>query len=557
MSSMVYFDQIYIKNDGTYEITFSVGESYGTYYVRLAYNTSDIPVEKEFMFGVGINSIVFRANDFSELGSVDDNPCKVDVKNFSYNVQKAEHTTAWEKIWKISKIEIDGDEDAEHALNYSIYHLNCIAPRNLKGKSIPARGLSGQVYKGAVFWDTEMFMIDYYIHTEPAVAKTLLDYRISTLDGARHKAAEYGLEGAYYAWESQEGGYEGCSDYNIVDVFTKRPMRTYFRDKQYHVSAAVVYAFVKYINATGDYMILKEGGLETIIECAKMYRSLLIKYADGDKYEIHDVVGPDEYHERVNNNAYTNRMAKMCFEKAVEFIDYAMNKFPDCYQKLDIRYDLQNLRKIFGNSAENIYIKEPDERGLIEQFDGYFKREDTTVDNVRSRLLDPKEYWGGAYGVAAETQIIKQADVAAMLSIFKNDYNKEIMKRNWEYYEPRTEHGSSLSACMYSLLSCYTQNADAAYPLFMKSAKADLSSGGKEWMGLVYIGGTHPASEGGSWIVAIRGFAGFDIINGKPVCKPVLPKQWKRMKFRVLVRGKLYTISITGENAEITEDNCI
>ena len=131
------------------------------------------------------------------------------------------------------------------------------------------------------------------------------------------------------------------------------------------------------------------------------------------------------------------------------------------------------------------------------------------------------------------------------------------MKRNWEYYEPRTEHGSSLSACMYSLLSCYTQNADAAYPLFMKSAKADLSSGGKEWMGLVYIGGTHPASEGGSWIVAIRGFAGFDIINGKPVCKPVLPKQWKRMKFRVLVRGKLYTISITGENAEITEDNCI
>ena len=215
-----------------------------------------------------IAEITTSVDDFGTNGRIDE---------LSYRELKDEHKAEWDKIWDISHIHIDGDDEAEYALNYSIYHLNCIAPRNMKGKSIPARGLSGQVYKGAVFWDTEMFMIDYYIHTAPEVAKTLLQYRIDTLDGARTKAKGYGLDGAYYAWESQEGGYEGCSDYNVTDVFTNRPMRTHFRDKQYHVSAAIVYGLMKYINATGDYDILNEGAMEMVIECAKFYRSLLLK----------------------------------------------------------------------------------------------------------------------------------------------------------------------------------------------------------------------------------------------------------------------------------------
>ncbi len=483
--------------------------------------------------------------------SVDDNPCTDDIKSVVYDELKCESIRAWEKIWEISKIEIHGDREAEFALNYSIYHLNCIAPRNLKNKSIAARGLSGQVYKGAVFWDTEMFMIDYYMHTEPKVAKTLLQYRIDTIDGARTKAREYGLQGAYYAWESQEGGFEGCSHYNIVDVFTKRPMRTYFRDKQYHVNGAVVYAFMKYINATGDYSILAEGGLETVIECARLYRSLLLKKADGSFFEVHDVVGPDEYHERVNNNAYSNRMIKFCFEKAMEYIAYAKDNLSECYNHLDKKYDLKKLAELFEVSAKEMFIKQPDENGVIEQFDGYFNLEDTTVEAVRARLIDPKEYWGGAYGVAADTQVIKQADVAAMLSMFKDDYSKDIMRKNWEYYEPRTEHGSSLSACMYALLSCYTGDADSAYPLFMKSASADMLPGGKEWAGLVYIGGTHPASEGGAWIVAVRGFAGLNIVDGKPVCSPCLPSHWQGMRFNIMVKGKLYCVNISKDKVDI------
>lgn len=513
--------------------------------------TADKTVLKTISFKLSANKEYSFTKIAIITASCDMNECADKPEKYDYDELKKDHIKAWEKIWDISAVEIDGDDEAMQALNYSIYHLNCIAPRNLKGVSIPARGLSGQVYKGAVFWDTEMFMLDYYIHTEPEIAKNIIQYRIDTLQGAKNKAAEYNLDGAYYAWESQEGGYEACSDYNIVDVFTKRPMRTFFRDKQYHVSAAIVYGIMKYINATADYTILADGAMEVIIECAKMYRSLLLKKADGKKYEIHDVVGPDEYHERVNNNAYTNKMAQFVFRTARDMI----KKLDDeSYAVLSEKYDLNKLSGIFGESAENMYIIEPDDAtGLIEQFDGYFKREDTSVNEVRSRLLDPKEYWGGAYGVAADTQVIKQADVIAMLSIFKKDYSKEIMKKNWEYYEPRTEHGSSLSACMYSLVACGINNANAAYPLFMKSASADLRAGGKEWAGLLYIGGTHPASEGGAWIVAVNGFAGINEKDGIVVAEPNLPDSWKGMRFKYAYRGKIYSVKILNNEATIKE----
>lgn len=476
--------------------------------------------------------------------TADNLPFTDHLETLSYHQLKQEQICAWNAIWALSEVTIDGDSEAELALNYSIYQLNCIAPRNLYATSIPARGLSGQVYKGAIFWDTEMFMLDYYIGTAPEIARTLLQYRINTLDGARKKAAEYGLQGAYYAWESQEGGYDACSDFNLVDVFTKRPVRTYFRDKQYHISAAIVYGFVKYLRATGDVAILKDGGLEVIVECARFYRSILIRQVDSEDYEIRDVIGPDEYHERVNNNAYTNRMAKFVFETAAALLE----KMP--YKETSIGSASQ-LREIFLDSAKKLCQKEPDQELLIEQFDYYFDLEDVDIETVRSRLCDPKEYWGGAHGVASDTQILKQADVVAMLGMFPEKFDRETMMRNLQYYEPRTEHGSSLSACMYALVACYTGQGDFAYPLFMKSAQIDLLPPGKEWLGLVYIGGTHPAAAGGAWIVAVKGFAGVSAEGNTLQCRPTLPKKWKRMCFKLCHQGVLYEISVTHSGSEI------
>ncbi len=334
----------------------------------------------------------------------------------------------------------------------------------------------------------------------------------------------YGWKGAFYAWESQEGGFDGCSDYNVTDVFTGRPMRTFFKDKQVHISAAVARAIMTYVEVTGDKSILAQGGAETVLECARFYHSLLLRYADKEKWEIHDVIGPDEYHERVNNNAYTNEMARKTMLWAREAASLLRQSDMDAYAAFVEKTGAETLLPALEKATAALYTPKPNAAGVIEQFDGYFTLEDTTVEAVRSRLKDPREYWGGAYGVASQTKVIKQADVITMLELCHKDYGADILKANWDYYCPRTEHGSSLSACMYALVACRWGGAEEALPFFLKSARADWDGGGKQWAGLVYIGGTHPAASGGAWKVFAQGFAGLETEAGKPVLHPQLPK---------------------------------
>jgi kojibiose phosphorylase/nigerose phosphorylase len=448
-------------------------------------------------------------------------------------------------------VEIDGDPEAERAVNYSIYHLNCIAPRHHAALSIPARGLSGQTYKGAVFWDSEIFLLDYFLFTQPDVARSLVNYRIQTLPGALKKAEEYGYRGAFYAWESQEGGFDACSDYNVTDVFTGRPVRTYFKDKQVHISAAVAWAIMRYVDFTGDEALLAEGGARAVLECARFLRSRLVLPLNTLRYELHDVIGPDEYHERVNNNAYTSRMARFTFDSALEAARRLKALSPEAYEALRRDISLDGLIDEIEDARARLYVPEPGPDGLIEQFDGYFGREDPGLEAVRARLKDPREYWGGASGVASDTQVIKQADVVTMLEMFHGDYSADVLNANWAYYEPRTEHGSSLSACMYALLACRFGRADLAYPFFLKSARADLTGGGKQWAGLVYIGGTHPAAAGGAWKVLTLGFAGLHFEAGKPALTPCLPANWKRLRFRFARGGSIYLADIAPDGARI------
>ncbi len=186
------------------------------------------------------------------------------------------------------------------ALRYSLYQLQSAAPRHSEKVSIPARSLSNQVYKGAVFWDTEMYMVPVFQMTDPAAARNLLRYRYHTLDGARRKALEYGFRGAFYAWESQNDGIDACSHYNVTDVLTGRPLRTHFRDKQIHISADIAYAIGQYVLWTGDAGFLRDGGAEILIECARFLHSYSCYKEHNGSYEFWDVLGPDEYHERVH-----------------------------------------------------------------------------------------------------------------------------------------------------------------------------------------------------------------------------------------------------------------
>ncbi|WP_304224410.1 glycosyl hydrolase family 65 protein [Gracilinema caldarium] len=461
------------------------------------------------------------------------------------------HKERWDKIWLDGDVKIEGDPISQSQVRYNLYQLHIIAPRHANALSIPARGLSGQTYKGAVFWDTEQFISHYFLSTDPVVANSFINYRIQTLPGAKRKAQEYGYLGAFYAWESQESGDDACSHFNVVDVFTGRPQRTYFRDKQIHISADVVYLIKRYCDVTGDFTLLRNGALEVIVNCALFYISYIVYVPAKQRYEIRDVTGPDEYHERVNNNAFTNIIILFTLKTAADYLEYYDKEDTSFYKEIIEKTGIEPYLQIIEDIIKKLYIPEPNSEGIIEQFDDYFKLEDIDIDNLKKRLLDPKEYWGGANGIASHTQIIKQADVVAMLYLFKDDYSEFIKRNNLLFYESRTEHGSSLSASMHALLYCDINEPDKAFNYFKKTAETDLTGESKQFAGLIYIGGTHPAANGGTWMSVVYGFCGYSVKNGVIQVNPRLPREWRSVSFVSYVKGKRYTITVTKDGYTI------
>lgn len=465
---------------------------------------------------------------------------KEKIDNFSidlYLKYKEDHFNNFENKWKQSDVIIKGNEEAQFAIRYSIYHLLILGNEKYE-TSIPARGVSGETYKGAIFWDTEIFLLPFFTLTNPNVAKKLLKYRINTLEGALNKAKEYGYEGAFYAWESQEYGQDACSKYNVTDPLTNEPIRTYFNEKQIHISFDISYAVFQYINATLDESILDEKCFNMLIEIANFAISYSKKI--DDKYHVLDVIGPDEYHERVDDNAFTNYLINYVIKNTIKYL-----------RKYNYKKELIDK---YQDYLDNLYLPKINENNLIEQFNGYFNLEDTTIEIVRSRLRHPLDYWGTENGVAYPTRIIKQADVITLLVLLNEEFNYEIKKANFNFYYPYTEHGSSLSSSMYSIVASELNYNDIAYDMFMKSATIDLGTNQKMFAGGIYIGGTHPASNGGSYLSLLFGISGLKFKDNEIILNPHLPSKIKGLEFKIIYRNKKYLINVYEDNSYKVEN---
>jgi len=476
------------------------------------------------------------------------------ARALGYEACLKNHNARWTEKWASCDVVIDGDDKAQRALRYSIFQLLIAAPITGSSNSIPARSLSGQVYKGAIFWDTEMFMFPFFLHTYPEKAVELLRYRIKTLDGARRKARTEGpsFRGAFYAWESQDTGDDACTYFNIGDPLTKRPLRTHFRDKQVHISGDVAIAMWEYFKLTGDDTVLLEGGAEVILECARFYYSYAYFKKDKNRYEILDVIGPDEYHERVNNNAFTSMVVKATFEIANSAVEYLARKHPDALQRLVKKIKIEHELPLFAEAAKLLYVPAPDRKsGIIEQFDGYFRLEDTTIEKLKAKKLHPDEYLGAGQGLAVPTKVIKQADVVLMLNLFKKRYSVKVKKANWEYYEPCTEHGSSLSACAYAMVAAEFGDLDFAYKYFLKTAKIDIEAKYNVHVGTIFMGGSHPAANGGAWMTAVFGFGGLRADEKQVAINPRLYKTWKKLQFNLAYKGDRFNIKILNDSVEV------
>lgn len=447
----------------------------------------------------------------------------LNIHVLDYDILKAIHRQRFKKRFNESKVELlTSEPNLEFHINYSIYHLLILA-NNKYQTSIPARGLSGQVYKGAIFWDTEIFMLPFYLATNQIFARNLIKYRLNTLEGALKKAETFGHQGAFYAWESQEDGVERCSLYNVTDAETGAPIRTYFADKQIHISADVIYGINKYLDATNDFSIFEEGALDVFAEVYKFYYHYATKL-DG-KYHFYDVVGPDEYHERVDDNAFTNYQIKY----SLEGLFYKIFRHPELKKRLEEKVNLNEVRQFLSN----IYLPKPNEDGIIEQFKGYFKLEDINVQTLKSRIKNPQAYLGGEKGLATKTRVIKQADVIALLALYPHLFSEDIVAKNFAFYSPYTEHGSSLSNAMYGLVSARLHDYKAALNYLDRSASIDLTTTYKLWAGGIFIGGTHPASSGGAYLVLTEGFLGLKFIDAKAIFNENLPPSISQIKLNI------------------------
>jgi kojibiose phosphorylase len=467
----------------------------------------------------------------------------------------ARHAAEWCRRWERADVVIEGDDAAQLALRYSILQLLMVAPVRGSANSIPARALSGQVYKGAVFWDTEMFMFPFFLHAWPERAEELLRYRIRTLDGARRKAATEGpgYRGAFYAWESQDTGDDACTYFNIGDPITGRELRTHFRDKQVHISGDVVIALWQHFLVTGDDRLLVEGGAEVILECARFYYSYAHFKKDRGRYEILDVIGPDEYHERVNNNAFTNQVVKETLVIAGAVVEHLRARHPAALTALLEKLAIAGELAGFADAAARLFVPAPDPvTGVIEQFDGYFKLRDATVEELKTKMVHPNEYLGAGQGLAVPTKIIKQADVVMMLNLFKARYPAAVKRANWAYYEPRTEHGSSLSACAYALVATEFGDLDFAYQYFLKTAQIDLKAAYKIYVGTIFMGGSHPAANGGAWMTAVQGFGGVHAEADRVVINPRPYAAWRALEFGLEYQGDRFRVRITQDRVTIS-----
>jgi trehalose/maltose hydrolase-like predicted phosphorylase len=452
------------------------------------------------------------------------------------------HEAAWLQRWRDSDVVIEGDEDAQRAVRFATYHLNIAANPEDEHVSIGARALTGDAYFGHVFWDTEIYLLPFYTLTWPEAARAMLMYRFHTLPGARAKAAQAGWRGASFAWESADTGEETTPE--KVVAFDGRTVAVLCGIQEQHISADVAYAVWQYWRATGDDAFLLEAGAEIIIETARFWASRAVPEADGRRH-IRAVIGPDEFHETVDDNAYTNLMARWNLRRAAEVVSILQTRSPARLAELAERLALDAAEPAeWLKAADEIFDGYDPASGLFEQFAGYFKLEDIDLKQYAGRTTAMDVLLGRDR--ITRSQIIKQADIVALLALLPEEFANRSALANFRYYEARCAHDSSLSRALHAMVAARFGETELAYRYFREAAAMELAGppGGR-------VGGVHIALLGGLWQAAVFGFGGLSMRGETLALDPKLPSQWASLEFAVRWRGRHLRFTIARQRLDV------
>lgn len=461
-----------------------------------------------------------------------------EAKTEGYASLRTANDSKWADFWVKSDVVIEGDDPAQLAVRHALFQLRIAAPSTGEQASIGAKALSGFGYRGHVFWDTDTFILPFFSYTQPRLAHNLLMYRYHTLDGARRKAANNGLPGAQYAWESAETGDEVTPSW--VPDFDDRTkfIRIWPGDIEIHISADVAHAIWQYWKITGDDDFMRRVGAPIILETA-IFWGARAEPEDG-QYAIRNVIGPDEYHDHVDNNVFTNRFAQWHLDAAIKTREWLHTFTPEEAKALDERLDITPERLAHWKDViEKLTILHDPATGLMEQFEGFFELDEVDWPQYEGRTRSMQAIFG--VEGANQYQVVKQADVLLLLCLLRDEYDQKTWQANWDYYVPRTDHsyGSSLGPATHAWAACEMGKPEEAYEYFMLGASADLwNIRGNASDGM------HAASAGGLWQALAFGFAGLRLTDDGYALNPQLPGHWTRLAFNFLLRGEQIRVDL-------------
>ena len=446
------------------------------------------------------------------------------------------HCAAWRKRWTNSDLLIDREAFLQKNVRLNIYHLLIAAPPEDLDVSIPAKTLSGEWYRGHVFWDTEIFVLPFFVFTQPELARNLLLYRYRRLKQARDKARKNGYEGAWWPWESAESGDDETPKLWINYDGTVIPV--YVSEREIHISGDIIYGVVLYYQATSDREFMLRHGAEMVFETARFWATRVNYNSEKKYYEIKDVIGPNEFQECVDNNFYTNYMARWNLRYAAELYELLTKEHPLRLNRLAKKIELKKEEIQSWREISEKIIAFINQDGLIEEFEGYFNKKEILIQEWNQ---DGMPVWPASVDLAdaKDTQLVKQADVILLLRLFATEFDGQVKKVNHDFYEKRTTHKSSLSLPSYAITALELGNLGESYKHFMQAVRADYGNlyGNTEL-------GVHAAALGGAWQIAGYGFTGLKIKEDILSVNPVLPGEISGIRLNFWFRNALFELIV-------------
>lgn len=445
---------------------------------------------------------------------------------------------AWSKIWEMSDITIEGDVKAQQGIRFNIFQLNQTYSGKDSRLNIGPKGFTGEKYGGSTYWDTEAYCIPFYMATkDQQVARNLLTYRYNQLDKAIENAKD------------NLGFKNGAALYPMVTMNGEECHNEWeITHEEIHRNGAIAFAIYNYYRYTGDYSYIPEKGLEVLIGIARFWHQRASFSKDKNQYVILGVTGPNEYENNINNNFYTNYIAKWCIDFAADQINKVALEYPADHKRIFEKVNLSSQEvKEWKKVADNMYFPVSEELGIYLQQDGFLDKDLVPVKDLDKSQRPINQKW--SWDRVLRSPYIKQADVLQGFYFFEDHFSREELERNFDFYESFTVHESSLSPCVHSIQAALLDKMDMAYTFYLRTSRLDLDDYNKE-----VEEGCHITSMAGTWMSIVEGFGGMRVKNDQLHFSPKIPKEWKGYSFKINFRNQILKVAVNHDETTFTVD---